>query len=133
MFAIVFLQILHVDWVEAGRVFSVVYVLAEGWEPIGFICMSSIALSIDEIACILLKKVTIPRGAGVMTLVLESRLVLTARVVVFIRFLVVMLSCWSTTVMGSGWSWILPTNLMQGISGQALDLANFRGVRQALH
>ena len=64
-----------------------------------------------------------------MTLVLESRLVLTARVVVFIRFLVVMLSCWSTIVVGSGWSWILPTNLMQSVSGQVLKLVIFWGIR----
>ena len=52
MFAIVFLQILHVDWVETDRVLSVVYVLTEGWEPIGFVCRASVTPSIDDISCV---------------------------------------------------------------------------------
>ena len=112
---------------------GIVYVLTEGWEPVGFICMPSIALSIDEIACILLKTVTIPRGAGVTTLVMESRPGLAMRVVVSVCFLVVLLFSRSLTVVRDGRSWILSSNLTRGVSGQALNFTVLRGVWQGLH
>ena len=52
LLAVVFLQILHVDWVEADRVLSMVYVLTKGWEPIGFICRASVMPGVDDISCI---------------------------------------------------------------------------------
>ena len=52
LLAVVFLQILHVDWVEADRVLSIVYVLTKGWEPIGFICRASVMPGVDDISCI---------------------------------------------------------------------------------
>ena len=52
LFVIVFLQILHDDWVEADRVLSEIYVLTEGWKTIGFVCWPSVTLGIDDISCV---------------------------------------------------------------------------------
>jgi len=52
LFAVIFLQILHVGWVEADRVLSKVYVLAEGWKTIGLVCGASVTPDIDDISCI---------------------------------------------------------------------------------
>ena len=52
LFVIVFLQILHDDWVEADRVLTVVYILTECRETIGFVCSPSITLGIDDVPCV---------------------------------------------------------------------------------
>ena len=50
LLAVVFLQILHVDWVEGDRVLSVVYVLTECWKMVGFVCRASMTPGIDDIS-----------------------------------------------------------------------------------
>jgi hypothetical protein len=59
LLAIILLQVLHVYWVETGRVFSIVYILAEGWESISFIGMSSMMLGADKITCVIVEAIMI--------------------------------------------------------------------------
>ena len=91
--------------------------------------MSSITFGVDEIPCVILEAFVISWRTGVMALVLKPRPGLATRVIALICFLVVLLSSRGPTVVGGRWSWVLPTNLMQGISGQALNLADFRGIQ----
>ena len=44
---------MQVNWVEADRVLSVVYILTEGWKLIGFICRSSVTPGTDDISCVI--------------------------------------------------------------------------------
>ena len=57
---------MHVDWIEASRVLSIVDVLTKAREPISFLCMSAITLSVDEITCVLLEVVVISQRTAVM-------------------------------------------------------------------
>ena len=43
---------MHVNWVEADRVLSEIYVLTEGCKTIGFIFWPSVMLGIDDISCV---------------------------------------------------------------------------------
>ena len=52
LLTVAFLQILHVDRVEADRVLGVVDVLAERGETISFIRRASAASGIDDFSCI---------------------------------------------------------------------------------
>jgi hypothetical protein len=55
------------------------------------------------------------------------------RVIALTCFLVVLLSGRSPTVAGNRWSQFLPSNLMQGVPGHALNFVNLRSVWQDLH
>ena len=41
---------MHVNWVEADRVLSVVHILTESWKTVGFIYWSSESLGVDDIS-----------------------------------------------------------------------------------
>src|SRR6185312_7604762 len=68
-----------------------------------------------------------------VALVLIPRPWLATRLVALIRFLVALLFSRGPAVVGNRWSRVLPPNLSQGISGQALNFTNLRSVRQGLH
>ena len=63
-----------------------------------------------------------------MALVLKPRPGLATRVIALICLLVVLLSSRSPTVVGNRWSRILSSNLMQGVSSQALNFTDLRSV-----
>ena len=119
---------MHVDWIEASRVLSIVDVLTKAREPISFLCMSAITLSVDEIMCVFLEVVVISRKTSVKAFILKPRPGLAMRVVVSVWLLVLLLFSRSSTVVGNRRSWILSSNLMQGVSGQALNFTVLRGV-----
>ena len=64
-----------------------------------------------------------------MAFILITGTGLAAGVIVLICFVVVSLSSRSATVVGSRWNYVLSTNLMQGILGQALNFADLGGIR----
>ena len=91
LFAIILLQVLHVHWVETGRVLSVIYVLAEGWESVSFIRKWSMTFGIDEVPCIFRIAVVTSQRTSMVTFILIPRPGLATRVVALICFLVSLL------------------------------------------
>ena len=106
--------------------------MAEGWESISFINRASMTLGVDDIPCVIGVAVVASRRTGVMALILIPRPGLATRVIVLICFLVVFLSSRSPTVVGNRWSRVLSSNLMQGVSGQALNFADLGGYSVSL-
>ena len=70
LFAIVLLQILHVYWVETSQVLGVIYVLAEGWESISFVCRSSLTFGVDDVPCVVRISVMASRWTSMTALIL---------------------------------------------------------------
>ena len=66
-------------------------------------------------------------------LILVPRPGLATRVVALVCFLMALLFSRGPAVVGNRWSRVLPPNLSQGISGQALNFTNLRSVWQGLH
>jgi len=133
LFAIVLLQVLHVHWVETSRVLSVIYVLAEGQETVGFINKSTVTFGVDEVPCIIRVEAVTSRRTIMVTFILIPRPGLATRVVALICFLVALLFSGGSAIVGNGWSRVLSPHLTYGISGQTLNFTNLRSVRQSLH
>ena len=90
-------------------------------------------LGVDEIPCVIREATVISRRTVMMDLILKPRLGLATWVITLICFLVVLLSSGSPTVVGNRWSLVLSSNLMQVISGQALNFTDLRSGWQDLH
>ena len=68
-----------------------------------------------------------------VALVLKPGSELATWVTTLICFLVVLLSSRSPTVVESGWSRVLSSNLTQGVPGQALNFTGLGRIWQGLH
>ena len=95
--------------------------------------MRAIMLVLDEVPCVIRIMVMTSRRTSMIALILVPRPGLATRVVALICFLVALLSSRGPAIMGNRWSRVLPPNLTQGISGQALNFMNLRSVWQGLH
>ena len=83
---------------------------------------------VDEVPCVVRIMVVASRRTSMIALILVPRPGLATRVVALICFLVALLSSRGPAIMGNRWSRVLSPNLTQGISGQALNFTNLRGV-----
>ena len=133
LFAIVLLQVLHVHWVETIWILGVIYVPAEGRETVGFINKSTMTFGVDEVPCVIRIAAVTSQRTSMVTFILIPRPRLAMRVVALICFLVALLFCRGSTVVGNEWSRVLSSHLTQGISSQTLNFANLRSVWQGLH
>ena len=124
---------MHVYWVEISWVLGVIYVLAEDRKSFSFIHRSFGKFGVDDVPCVVGISVMASRGTSMIALILVPRPGLATRVVALICFPVVLLFSRGSAVVGNRWSRVLPPNLSQGISGQALNFTNLRSVRQGLH
>jgi len=52
LLTIIFLQVLHVDGIDADRKLGIVYVLAEHWEAVSLVCWVFMMFGIDDFLCI---------------------------------------------------------------------------------
>ena len=84
-------------------------------------------LGVDDIPCVIGVAVVASRRTGVMALILIPRPGLATRLVALICFLLALLFSRSPAVVGNRWSRVLSSNLIQGVSGQALNFADLGG------
>ena len=83
---------------------------------------------VDDVPCVVRVSVMASRRASMIALILVPRPGLATWVVALICFLMAFLFSRGPAVVGNRWSRVLSPNLTQGISGQALNFTNLRGV-----